>query len=432
MNRPAFGLRRRIVVAFLVTVAGVCLLFSLLALTFAYVAEDRMFGNILTEETRLQQDHWRAHGELTRPLRDYVEIHRDTSNFPEDLRARYGGEEGHREFAGADNRHYEILRFELPGNAGSAFAVAEVSLHLVVRPLRSELLTFLLVSTLFVLAVAGLVGFLLARQAVAPLTRLAERVASIDERQIPDVKADDYPCNEVGILATALDSAFNRIRSLVAREARFTRDASHELRTPLAIIRSSAELISLHPALASELAPPLGRLQAAALDMEETIELLLALAREENSLSRKQVQPLLPFIETAVLRASQRFGRNSADLVIDVPASRQVAANPAILTMILTNIVGNAFQHARGSEVMIRSDGSTLEIADSGPGMPAEAVDGLFTEFAKGDSSEGHGLGLSIVQRLCSNEGIGLEVVTSSSPGTTVTLDFEESAAKRD
>ncbi len=100
--------------------------------------------------------------------------------------------------------------------------------------------------------------------------------------------------------------------------------------------------------------------------------------------------------------------------------------------MILTNIVGNAFQHARGSEVMIRSDGSTLEIADSGPGMPAEAVDGLFTEFAKGDSSEGHGLGLSIVQRLCSNEGIGLEVVTSSSTGTTVTLDFEESAAKRD
>ncbi len=89
-----------------------------------------------------------------------------------------------------------------------------------------------------------------------------------------------------------------------------------------------------------------------------------------------------------------------------------------------TNIVGNAFQHARGSEVTIRSDGPSLTVADSGPGIAAEEIGGLFTEFAKGDSSDGHGLGLSIVQRLCSRGGIGLEVASSGSTGTAVTLEL--------
>lgn len=432
MKGPAFGLRRRIIVAFLGTVAAVCLLFSFAALMFAYVAEDRMFADILAEEIGIQQEHWRAHGTLTRPMRDYLEIHRDTSLFPADLTGQYRGDQGDGEFTGNHGRHYHVRRFELPGEGGAAFAVAEVSRQLVVRPLRLHFLTFLLLSAIAVLFVSGLIAYFLASQAVAPLSRLADRVAGIDDRQIPDIKVDDYPANEIGVLAWALDGAFSRIRSLVAREARFTRDASHELRTPLAIIRSSAELMSLHPGLATDLASPLRRLQAAALDMEETIELLLALAREENSPSQKEIRLLLPLVETAILRASQRFGHGSAHLVVDVPASHKVVVNPTIITMILTNIVGNAFQHARGSEVMIRSDGSKLTVADSGPGMAAEAIEGLFTAYAKGESSGGEGLGLSIVQRLCGREAIGLEVATSGSTGTTVTLDLgDEPAAKR-
>ncbi len=53
MRGPVFGLRRRILVAFLGTVAAVCLLFSLAALMFAYVAEDRMFADVMAEEIRL-------------------------------------------------------------------------------------------------------------------------------------------------------------------------------------------------------------------------------------------------------------------------------------------------------------------------------------------------------------------------------------------
>lgn len=424
MKRRTSGLRRRIVAAFLGTVASACLLFSLTALMFAYVAEDRMLADALAEEIRLQQDNWRTSASLTGPTRDYVAIYRDMSRFPADLRVQYGGDPRGGEFTGDSGRHYHVRRFELPGEQEPAFAVAEVSRQLVVRQLRSEFVIFLLVSTVVVLLVSGLIGYFLARQAVAPLSRLAERVSDVNDRQIPHVQVDDYPANEIGALASALDSAFSRIRSFVARETRFTRDASHELRTPLAIIRSSAELISLHPALGAELAPLVKRLEAATLDMEAIIELLLALAREENSPSQKELRALLPFVEATVLRVSERFGQDAARLVIDVPDSRKVVANPTVLTMILSNIVGNAFHHARGSEVLIASEGSKLTIADSGPGIAANAIDGLFTEFAKGEDSDGHGLGLSIVQRLCSQEGIGLLVSTSVSSGTTVTLDF--------
>ncbi len=426
MKRHPSGLRRRFIVAVLGTVAGACLLFSLTALMFAYVAEDRMLADALGEEIRLQQDGWRTGAALPRPTRDYVEVYRDASQFPADLRVQYGGDPRGGEFAGDGGRHYHVRRFDLPGEEGSAFAVAEVSGQLAVRNLRSMFLIFLLLSTIAVLLVSGLIAYFLARQAVAPLSRLAERVSDIDERQIPRLQVDDYPANEIGALAEALDSAFSRIRSLVARETRFTRDASHELRTPLAIIRSSAELMALHPALGGELAPLLKRLESATLDMEAIIELLLALAREENSPSQKELRALLPFVETAVLRVSERFGHDTARLVVDVPGSRKVVASPTVLTMILSNIIGNAFHHARGSEVSITSEGSKLTIADSGPGIAADAIDGLFTAFAKGEDSDGFGLGLSIVQRLCNQEGMGLEVSTSPSTGTTVTLDFAD------
>jgi signal transduction histidine kinase len=420
--RP-FSLRRRIIASFLALTTMVCLLFGLFSFIFAYTVEDSLFAQALQEEAVRQQVHWADHGAFDRPARDYITLHRAPAAFPADLRRQYGHEPGRREFAGDDGRHYHVERFDLPGRGGTAYAVAEVSRYLVVRPLRREMLTFLGIGTGIILIFAMGIGYWLASKATKPLTRLAAQVEESGPDPIPRLSAAEFPTNEIGVLARALEQAFERISAFVDRESRFTREASHELRTPLAVIKSAAELIAVQPG--SKMAGPLERIVDAAREMERTIDLLLSLAREENARAEPEDVRLLPLIEAAVLRAGAAFGDAAWQVSVAVPEGQRIRVHPAAAATILFNLIGNAFQHSRGGTIDIGMDGGDLVIADDGAGLPGNVSASLYEPFAKGEASGGHGLGLSIVRRLCDASGIGLRIDTAVDGGTRVRLEFQ-------
>ena len=424
MRLKHLSLRRRIIASFLAMTTAACLLFGFFSFLFAYVIEDSLFDDALSEEIAHQQAHWREHGQLDRPARDYFELYRDPAAFPPDLRSQYGAESDRGEFSGDSGRHYHVRKFELPGSAETAYIVAEVSGHLVVRPLREEMLGFLVLWMVGLLLATGLLGYWLANRATQPLTRLAGTLAATGADQIPRVSAKAFPANEIGLLAATLEQAFDRIRAFVEREGRFTRDASHELRTPLAVIRSAAELIETQPALPRQISRPTRRIADAAREMERTIDLLLLLAREENSTPQPENVPLLPLVEAAVLRASERFDGADQEVSIDVAEDRIIRINPTAAAIVLDNLIGNAFQHSRGGSLSIKAQGDDLVIADTGPGIPESVTGMIYQPFAKGDESSGHGLGLSIVRRLCDRNDIGLTFERSASGGTTVRLHF--------
>lgn len=428
MSLKHLSLRRRIIASFLAMTTAACLLFGFFAFLFAYVVEDSLFEDALSEEVAHQQSHWRDHGRLDRPTRDYIELYRDPAAFPVDLRRQHGVESGRGEFSGDGGRHYHVRTFDLPGGAGAAYAVAEVSRHLVVRPIREEMLVFLALWMAGLLLATGLLGYWLANRATAPLTRLAGLVSGAGTDRIPSVSADAFPANEIGLLAATLERAFDRIRAFVERESRFTRDASHELRTPLAVIRSAAELVEVQRDLPPAVAKPLHRITDAAREMERTIDLLLSLAREENSRPKAENVPLLPLVEAAVLRASERFDGAGHSVSIDVPESRIIYVNPTAAAIILDNLIGNAFQHSRGGELSIRTQGDELVIADTGPGIPGSVSEALYQPFSKGEGSGGHGLGLSIVRRLCDRNNIALGLECSANGGTTIRLGFDRAS----
>ncbi len=322
-----------------------------------------------------------------------------------------------------------MRRFGLPGEAGTAYAVAEVSGHLVVRPIRDEMLVFLALWMAGLLLATGLLGYWLANRATAPLTRLASLVSGADAGRIPRVSADAFPRNEIGLLAETLEHSFDRIRAFVERESRFTRDVSHELRTPLAVIRGASELVEVQRDLPPAISKPLHRISEAAVEMERTVELLLLLAREENSTPKPENVRLLPLVEVAVLRASERFDAASHRVQIDVLEDRMIRVNPTAAAIVLDNLIGNDFQHSRGGILSILMQEEELVIADSGPGIPDSVSESLYQPFSKGKGSGGHGLGLSIVRRLCDHNDIALAVEGAADGGTTIRLGFERAPA---
>lgn len=409
MSVRRYSLRRRVIAALVATVLATSAVFGLVMFIFAYTLEDRLFSTALAHEIGRQQQGWRQGGQLPTPELAYIKIYRSKADLPPDLARQAAASPEQAEFYGAAGRHYHVAYFALAPRPGAApggtdaIAVAEVSRYLLVRPVRDATIQLLVGLSLFIALVMALLGWWLASRAMRPLSRLAKDVDAA-RGTVPVVRAGDYPANEIGVLARALEQAFGRIRGFVDRERSFTRDASHELRTPLAVISGAAEVIALHGNLPAPVPDALRRIETATLDMTQTLDLLLALAREGAALPVERVA-LRSAVDKAIAAAAIRFPASPIAAANDVAEDALVLADPTSLALILNNLIGNAFQHA-ATNLRIAFDGNRLTFCDDGPGLGM--VTDPFGPFVKGAASGGSGLGLDIVRRLCAAAGIGL------------------------
>ena len=422
MSKRTHSLRHRIAASFLLSATLISLLLSLFNFTFLYAVEDRSFAHMLDEEAAHQQAHWQRHGKFTAPLREYVALHPSPDSFPAAVREPLLAEPDRREFFGDNGKHYHLAVLELEPGQPAAYLLAEVSQYLLVRPIRDRMLAIYAMSALVVLSIAGLIGYLLARRATAPLTRLVEVLDQVEPDIRPVPFATTFPDNEIGRLATALEQALARVAAFVEREQHFTRDASHELRTPVAIVHSSAEL------LAMQQLPESGReqvqqIRAAALQMEQIINTLLALAREMPEMVQPPVM-LLPILEKAIVQHANLLREKDVQLDVQVAASAAVALPAPVLSILLNNLVANAFHYTETGVISIAWQGSALEIRDSGPGIEQDIVGRLGEPLVKGSASTGFGLGLSIVKRLCNRFDVVLSIGPLKNGGTRAEVRF--------
>lgn len=423
------GLRRQILVSFVGFAAAMSVLFALSSFVVAYVVEDAIFEDGLQEEVARQQEHRRTSGGFTAPARDYVAVHASPATFPADLRRAFTSDNPQEEYAGEEGRHYHVLPF--PGGAeGPAYLIAEVSGRLAVRSLRGEILVLLGAMATVFLAAAAALGYWLSDRTLAPLGRLVDSVSAISPGEVPQVSAADFPRNEVGALAGALESLLERAKGFVEREIRFTRDASHELRTPLAIVRSSAELIEARRPLPSAVLKPLRRIIDAARNMERTIDLLLLLAREERSRSAPCSAPLLPLVEKVVLEESERFRAGHFEVSVDVPGGLETSLDPSVARMVLGNLVGNVFKHAPRGLLRIWVENHDLIVGDAGEGLPTDVL-ALLNDAGTSSEATRSGLGLSIVARLCRLHDVAVSAVSSRERGTQIRLGLIGQKAMR-
>lgn len=407
-------LRDRIIAGMVATALVTSLLFGAASLFLAFTVEDHRFTSALAREIAHQKSHWTLHGAFAPPLEDYIRVYPEAAQIPPDLAASWHPAEPHGEHAGDNGRHYYYSQFSVaPGR--TAVAVAEVGHLIVVAPNLAGVIKFLAVIGALVAAAAAAVGYALANRALKPLKQLAVDAVSQDAA-VPEIEPSRYPSGEVGQLAQALAQSFHRIGAFVAREKAFTRDASHELRTPLSVIRSSAELARTQSAERQMLS--LKRIEAATEEMDATLDLLLAIAREEGAATAKARAALLPLIERAILNASGRFPASGVKVTVNLDDHAQADINAPLVQLLLNNIIANAFQHAGGSELTIEKSGNVLVIADTGPGLAKDSI----APFSKGPASEGTGLGLSIVRRLCEKAKVGLDIDSSPGKGTTFRL----------
>lgn len=288
-----------------------------------------------------------------------------------------------------------------------------------------------LAGVLVALYLSAWLTYRLARHAISPVLSLARRVRHLDPEQPGAVSfaVDTLPGNpdsDVVALSGALENLSQRINEFIERERNFTRDASHELRSPLTVIRLAADMLLSEQELAHPARNSVLRIKRAASDVEELTEAFLLLARESSQGLATARVCLNDVVDEELERAAPARAGKPVAVERDEPQRLEVEASDKVLSVLVGNLVRNAFSYTDAGVVRIRIDADRLVIEDSGVGMSDDELAQAFSPFYRaGDSRRGgHGVGLTIVRRL--SERFGWPVHISSTPGvgTRVVVEF--------
>lgn len=279
-------------------------------------------------------------------------------------------------------------------------------------------------------AAAAIGGYLVARRALAPIERMAERAQSITAERLSDRLPVHNAEDEMGRLATVFNETLGRLERSFDQMRRFTTDVSHELRTPLTSIRSVGEvgLRGGHRDEASYRAM-IGSMLEEADRLAGLVDRLLTLSRAESGQATlaREVVDLRALAEDVVSHLSVLAEEKGQRLTIEATeGALSAVADRQVLRQALINLVDNAIKFSpAGGAVRIRIAGTAhdalFEVSDSGPGIADAARSRIFDRFYRSDDAPagGTGLGLSIAKGAVEANGGRLTLEQSSHGGST-------------
>jgi signal transduction histidine kinase len=268
------------------------------------------------------------------------------------------------------------------------------------------------------------VGLWAASRVMSPVSELANRLKQSGGSAEPEALASHFPDDEVGQLAEALDDYAERLTYVVQRDREFNADVSHELRTPLAVIKGAVELLLSRPGLDEKTRTRLQRIQRAEQQCTDLISALLLLSRSERGHGATDVGKVA---EQLLDAHRAQLGGKPLQLTIEGQRGLVVDAPEAAVAVALGNLIGNAVKYTSQGDVIVRLHPQAVEVIDSGPGLSAEDAAKLFERGYRGTHaghSQGGGIGLSIVRRLCELYDWDVRVMPGAERGVVALLTF--------
>jgi signal transduction histidine kinase len=219
-------------------------------------------------------------------------------------------------------------------------------------------------------------------------------------------------------MAERLDAEEDRRRRLLA-------DLGHELRTPLTVMRGEIEALvdGVRPADTEHL--------QALLDDVEVMERLLVDLKTLTMAEAGQLELHLENTDLADLVSDVLTGLKGqaalqeVEVALDSPENVRTDVDPVRMREIVLNLVVNALRHMPEGGTLtatVTPEPPTIQIADTGPGIPSDQLDSIFDRFVKAADSQGSGLGLTIVKDLVEAHGGTVSAHNEEGAVFTVTL----------
>ena len=293
-----------------------------------------------------------------------------------------------------------------------------------IRQRENEYLGFLAIGIGLMTLLSGTLGFWLADQVITPAS-LAQQVSTMNPHYSPSPLPINaiHPLDEVGKLTQTIDSYHQRLADFNERERAFTSNVSHELRTPLAVIKGAAEVMLAQKNHSLGDQRRIERIARAAAQMARLITALLTLAREESDNEQKHQYPVKKILRQVVNEHQYLLNHKSVVVKLHTHHDLLITSDPTLLYVVLANIIRNAYSYTSQGTVHIRLEGKRVVIEDTGVGMKKDQLLRMFDRYySDHHANGGHGIGLSLVRRICERYSWRISVHSREGQGTSVEL----------
>jgi two-component system sensor histidine kinase BaeS len=286
-----------------------------------------------------------------------------------------------------------------------------------------------------ILVLAAIVALLLSRHLLAPVRKLAAGTRTLASRQF-DTRIEVESKDELGQLAADFNAMAQTLEDYERMRRQWISDIAHELRTPLSILRGEIEALKdgirqVNPDTLDSLYSEARYLSKIVTDLHE-----LSLA-DTGALSIQKVPIDPPAILNETLgRFKQRFTENQITIEDNLENSPPISVigDADRLQQLFSNLLENTLRYAVAPGTLKIGQERTenrlvLFFEDSGPGVPAEALDRLFDRLYRVDRSRsrtlgGSGLGLSICKSIVNALGGEIRAVNGNSGGLRIEVEL--------
>ena len=332
-------------------------------------------GNVLAQV-------WDTHGQLR--LTNYG-AENALPFYPLGLQAEKPG----RHSVYVDDLHLRVLSVPLVLGTRPIATIQLATNLLIVDQTLNLLVTVLLMGSVIAMAIAGVVGWLTTRRALAPLesvTQTALRITRADDLS-RRISYQGPPDDEVGQLIHAFNQTLQRLEELFNTQRRFLADVGHELRTPLTVIKGNVDLMQRFGETDEE---SLSSIENEVDRLTRMVGDLLLLAQAESGklpLDNRVVE--LDTLLLEVLNQMNVLARDKVQLHLGDIDQVQVCGDQDRLKQVLMNLVGNAINYTPpGGMVTLglekEAGQSILTIQDTGQGIAEEDLRTCLRTFLPG------------------------------------------------
>ena len=273
-------------------------------------------------------------------------------------------------------------------------------------------------------ALAALVGWLVARRTVAPIEELTEAAEHVAETQDLASPIETTRTDELGSLANSFNTMLAALEESRSQQHRLVMDASHELRTPLTSLRTNIELLQraddMDPAERGRL---IDDVNLELVELSHLVSELVDLATDRHT-----EEPLSEFRLDRVVADAAETARRRTGRVIEVDAEAgALTGRPAMLERAVANLLDNAHKWSpERTPIEVTVQGGRVAVRDHGSGIPVDDRPRVFERFYRAPESRtmvGSGLGLAIVKQIV--ESHNGRVFAEEAPGGGAVVGFE-------
>lgn len=288
------------------------------------------------------------------------------------------------------------------------------------------------------LCILFVIGYIMARSALRPVSHIIRQVESITASNLSKRVVVKNANDEIGELASTFNKTLNRLEESFDSQKMFISHISHELRTPMAALIAELEL-SLHKQRSSQ---EYIQVIASSLDDARKIERLSAglfdLAKasyniDQVAISHVRLDETLIDALNVITRANPNYkvdlkfenGNNDDDKMVTIQG------NEYLLRTAFANLIENNCKFSENKTSLVKisfsSNHTIVSFTDNGIGIPTDDMQHLFTPFYRGRNKTyctGNGIGLALVERIIVLHNGTITVDSQIDKGSRFTLQF--------